>query len=148
MKTKQKSLPRAALRQATSGLHARDAASGTTSGSAEPERKLRTGVIECVSVVPFGRTARFAVELRTARNRLRIVQLPGPTVTAQFVFQIGKRVTLPVERGDNCWQLRLDKAALKVMRQSGAYDPDMPAANLLPTRRRSTDRCRWLALRQ
>ena len=89
-------------------------------------RRLLTGVIENLVIVAFRKGARFAVELRTDLGKHRVVRLPRSTVETQFLFQRGRRVTLPVKRVGKVWRLRLDAKAIRFMREAGVYDRSQP----------------------
>ena len=52
-----------------------------------------------------------------------MIHLFPPVIESQFIYQIGKVVSLPVEKFDGCWRLRHDKRALQQMKKAGIYDP-------------------------
>ena len=92
-----------------------------------PKRAIRTGKIKKVTVVPVDKKrSAFAIilELKTGKH-IRILLIP-PIIEAQFIYQLGKTVSLPVEKTGGPWRLRLDSEALKMMKKANVYDPTTP----------------------
>ena len=102
---------------------------------AKPLRAIKTGRIKRVTVVPLDdRRSVFAVVLRLKTGKHVAVRLVPPVIESQFIFQQGNTVSLPVEKIDGRWRLRLDRKALGIMKQANVYDPAKPPSAFLMNR--------------
>lgn len=89
----------------------------------------RTGTIKRLVIVSVdARSSRFALVLKLDDGRQIRIHLVPPVIECQFLFQIGRRVMLPISRVEGRSHLRLDRAGLKMLRNSGVYDPGPPCA--------------------
>ena len=83
---------------------------------AKPKRAIKTGRIKRVTVVPLDdRRSVFAVILRLKTGKHIAIRLVPPVIESQFIFQLGNTVSLPVEKLDGRWRLRLDRKSLRII---------------------------------
>ena len=89
------------------------------------KRAIRSGRILRTTVASHRGRSYLAIELERAEGSVRLIYLFPPVIESQFIYQMGKVVSLPVEKIEGQWCLRRDKQAMRQMKRAGVYDPKL-----------------------